>query len=154
MASLCHRLSNSIVPWVNIRGLVANRLIALDKCPGVQPVGVGETLKRVVGKVIWLATKLDAKEVCGGISQLCAGTGAGIEGASAVHALNQLFEENHQNKWGVLMVAAENAFNSLNRTAALWNVRVLWPRCSWIFIQHLPGMGCSDSSWLTITTMQ
>ena len=79
MASLCHRLANSIVPSVNIRGLVASHLIALDKCPGVQSVGVGENLMRIVGKVICLATKLDAEEVCG-VSQLCAGTGAGIEG--------------------------------------------------------------------------
>ena len=70
---------------------MSSRLIALDKCPGVRPIGVGETLRRVVGKMICLATQLDAEEVCG-VNQLCAGTGAGIEGA--VHALSELFEEN------------------------------------------------------------
>ncbi len=55
---------------------MSSSLIALDECPGVRPVGVGEMLRLVVGKVVCIVTKLDAKVVCG-VSQLCA---AGIEG--------------------------------------------------------------------------
>ena len=59
---------------------------------------------------------------------MCGGIGAGVDGA--VHALNELFEENCKYGWSVLMVDAANTFNSLNQIAALWNVWVLWPRCS------------------------
>ena len=127
VASLCRRLTNTIVPWNGVRALMSSRLIALDKCPGVRPIGVGETLRRVIGKVVCSLTRLDVAEVCGA-SQLCAGLSAGIEGA--VHALNELFDVRRVDGWGILMVDAKNAFNSLNRCAALWNVRVLWPRCS------------------------
>ena len=138
VASLCRRLANSIVPWCSVRSLMSSQLIALDKCPGVRPIGVGETLRRLIGKVICMATRLDVEEVCG-VSQLCAGIGAGIEGA--VHALNELFEEFSSDGWGVLMIDAKNAFNSLNRTAALWNIRVLWPRCSRFLFNSYRGWG-------------
>ena len=127
VASLCHRLANSIVPWADIRGLITSHLIVLDKCPGVRPVGIGEALWRVVSKAICLVTRFDAEEVCG-VTQLCAKTRAGIKGA--VDALSELFEENWEDGWGLLIMDAANAFNSLNRITALWNVRVLWPRCS------------------------
>ena len=69
---------------------MTSRMIALDKCPGVRPIGIGETLRRIIRKTVCLATKGDIEELCG-VSQLCAGTAAGIEGA--VHAINELFEE-------------------------------------------------------------
>jgi len=75
---LCHHLYNSIVPWGDIRALVASRLITLNKCPGVRPIGIGEPLHRIIGKVVCLATCLDAALVCG-FDQLCAGLQAGIE---------------------------------------------------------------------------
>ena len=85
-AGLCCHLCNSIVPWDSIRALVASHLIALDKCPGVRPIGIGETLHRIIGKVVCLAIRLDASLVCSS-DQLYAGLQAGIEGA--IHGMNQ-----------------------------------------------------------------
>ena len=48
-----------LFPWDSIRALVASRLIALDKCPGVKPIGIGETLCRAIGKAVYMATRLD-----------------------------------------------------------------------------------------------
>ena len=97
IASLCCRWANSIVLWADVRGLIASHLIALDKCLGVHPVGIGEALLRVVSKAIDLVTMFDAEVLCG-VTQLCAKTRDGIEGA--VHDLNELFEENWEDGWG------------------------------------------------------
>ena len=58
------------------------------------------------------------------MDQLCSCLKGGIEGT--VHAMRELFEANH----ALLLVDASNAFNSLNRAAAIWNSHILWPRCS------------------------
>ena len=128
VAALAHRLLNSIVPWEDISALVANCLIALDKCPGVRPIGIGETLRRVICKAVCYATRVDVELACGS-DQLCGGVRSGIEGA--IHAMTSLFlQHGATSGWGVLLVDASNAFNSLNRVALLWNVRILWPSCS------------------------
>jgi len=84
VAALCHRLCNSIIPLDDVRALMASCLITLNKYLGVRQIGIGETLHRVIGKAVCLATHLDATLVCGS-DQLCAGLQAGIEGGHSCH---------------------------------------------------------------------
>ena len=58
--------------------LVACRLIPLDKLPGVRPIGVGETLRRICGKAISWTLKEEIKAAAGPL-QSCASHGAGAE---------------------------------------------------------------------------
>ena len=67
---------------------MASRLIALNKCPGIRPIGIGETLHRDIGKAIHMATRLDAALVCGS-GQICVGLQAGVEGT--INAMNDFF---------------------------------------------------------------
>ena len=61
---------------------------------------------------------------------MCAGLQAGIEGA--IHTVADLFEVNQSlpSGWGVLLIDATYALNSLNRIAMLIIICKLWPRCS------------------------
>ena len=83
-ALVCH-LSNTITPWDDIRALVSCRLIALDKNPGIRPIGIGETLRRIIGKTMCSLTKFNLSDSCN-ISQLCGGVRCGIE--AAIHTIS------------------------------------------------------------------
>lgn len=102
--------------------LLASRLIALDKCLGVRPIGVGETVRRIISKAILSIIGPDIQEAAGAF-QLCARHEAGCE--AAVHAVRKIFLEDETE--AILQIDATNAFNSLNRPATLHNIHRLCP---------------------------
>ena len=79
-------MANSPPPWAAYCALMACRLVALDKRPGVRSVGIGERLRRALVKLVMRAAGEQAKTACGNL-QLCAGLEAGIEGET--HAVVQ-----------------------------------------------------------------
>ena len=55
--------------------------------------------------------------------QVCAGQEGGCE--AAIHAMHQFFAEDEVH--GVLLVDADNAFNTINRHATLHNIKSICP---------------------------
>ena len=135
-SELCHslalvakRLCTELVDPTSIAPLMASCLISVDKNPGVRPIGIGDTAGRIIAKAILNITKAilnitrqDVQEVAGSI-QLCAGQIAGIE--AAVHAVRSFLQSDETE--AVLLIDANNAFNSLNRETALHNIQRLCP---------------------------
>ena len=106
----------------SLEAFLANRLIPLDKNPGLRPIGVSEALRRIAGKVIVSHLKEDVIQSAGSL-QVCAGQDAGSE--SLIHAVRTIYED--QSAEVVLLVDASNAFNSINRNLFLHNVDVICP---------------------------
>ena len=109
--------------------MVACRLIALNKCPGVHPIGVGEVVRRIIAKAVLSIVKLDVLDAAGSL-QLCVGQDAGSE--AAVHAMRAIFCDDSTE--AVLLVDASNTFNCLNRQVALHNIQTLCPPLANILI--------------------
>ena len=109
--------------------LLACRLIALDKNPGVRPIGIGETPRHIIAKALLVVTRSDILETVGS-TQLCAGQIAAAE--SAVQAVRECFQL--EGTKAVLLVNASNAFNSLNRNVALRTIQFECPAISTFLI--------------------
>ena len=129
LALMAKRLCVDLVDPKLLTPFLACRLIALDKCPGVRPIGIGDTSRRIIAKAILTIIQPDIQEVAG-LYQLCTGQKAGVE--SAAHAAHKLFESDETE--AILLVDAENAFNSINRYSALHNIRIQCPSFANILI--------------------
>ena len=104
---------------------MSGRLIALDKMPGIRPIGIGETWRRLFAKSVIEDSGAEVVEACG-CKQLCAGLKAGIEGA--VHTASSFWEEHcGDDQTGFLLIDASNAFNEMNRIRMLYEIRYRWP---------------------------
>jgi hypothetical protein len=125
MAAFARRLCSQYVDPVSLMPFLSNRLIPLDKCPGLRPIGIGESYRRIIGKAIVAHLKMPILKATG-VTQLCAGQEAGCE--AAIHAMLQLFESDETD--ALLLVDADNAFNRLNRKIVLHNIHFLCPELS------------------------
>ena len=126
IAELSKILATQEVDPVSLREFVASRLIPLDKgrdlagILGIRPVGVGELLRRIVGKCVVNVVRDDIQLAAGPL-QTCAGLKSGIE--ASIHATRDLWYEDATE--AAILVDADNAFNRLNRKLAIHNYSIV-----------------------------
>ena len=106
----------------SIEAMLGCRLLPLNKNPGCRPIGIGEILRRIMSKAAMSVFTDDVIQSSGSV-QICAGHKGGAE--AAIHAVRTMFEDNDD--YAVILIDASNAFNSINRKAALHNIGVLCP---------------------------
>ena len=129
LAKVAFRMCTSFVDPSCISPFLAYRLIAINKNPGVRPIGVCQTARRIIAKAALSIFRCDVLEAAGS-RQLCAGQLSGTE--AAVHAVRSAFQNDETE--AVLLVDARNAFNALNRQTALHNIMRICPSLATILI--------------------
>ena len=82
-------MATTFVDPVCLSAFTACRLIALDKSPGVRPIGIGEVCQRLIAKAVLVIVRDDVLQAAGPL-QLCAGQPAGCE--AAIHTMQRVFD--------------------------------------------------------------
>ena len=118
LALLARRLCTEYVDPKGLTALLACQLIALDNYPSIRPIGICETVRKIIAKPILQITRDDLQDAASSL-QLCTRQIAGIE--AAVHAVRSTFQDDSTE--AVLLVDLTNAFNALNRQVALHNIQ-------------------------------
>ena len=95
----------------------------MDKKPRVRPIVTDDVPRRIIAKAILYIIGNDIQAA--GALQTCVGQNVGT-----VHAMKNLFQK--EDIEAVLLVDADNAFNRINRQAALHNINILCPSFSTI----------------------
>ena len=96
---------------------MSTHTVPLSKNPVIRPIGIGEILRRIIGKITGWLLKDD-------------GLKAGAE--AAIHSMREIF--NDQQTEAVTLIDASNVFNSLTPQVALHNIRIICPAFSPILI--------------------
>ena len=58
-------MANEFPPWAATRALLVNRLMVLDKCPGIRLIRISEIWRRLLAKCVLKVAGVEAKNVCG-----------------------------------------------------------------------------------------
>ena len=123
VAETAKRLCREFVDPDAIEALLRGREVPLPKgVDDVRPIGIGEPLRRIIGKAVMKVVGDDVQEACGA-TQVCAGLEAGCE--AAIHVTREMYLD--PDCEAALLVDAKNAFNCLNRKVALHNIGRLCP---------------------------
>ena len=132
-AVLARTLASTIVDPKSIEALTTCRLIPLNKNPGVRLIGVGEILRRIIGKAInWISK--DNMQESAGLLQTVTSLTAGAE--AAVHSVWLIFKDSSTE--AIILVHANNAFTNINRKVAL-HIQITCP----LFSKMLINTYCS-----------
>ena len=125
LATLARWLATECLNPNTLEAFVACRLIPLDKNLGVRPIDIGEVTRRIVGKCISWGLRKDIQQAAGPLQ-----TATDLQGdaEAAIHSMKLIFEQESTD--GVIPLNASNAFNSLNRKDALFNIRIICPEFS------------------------
>ena len=104
-------------------------MIPLNNNPGIRPIGIGEILRRIIGKAIYWVLNPEIQKAAG---PLQASTGLKGGADAAIHVMRDTFEAEETD--GIILVDASNAFNSLNRKVSLHNVQYIFPPFATVLI--------------------
>ena len=63
IAKLSYTIASKVLPHEKLTAYNSCRLIPLDKNPGVRPNGIGDVLRRIIGKTITQSIKSDRKNL-------------------------------------------------------------------------------------------
>ena len=129
IATFARKIASETLDPDSLDAYVACRLIPLNKNPGIRPIGIGEVLRRIVGKAVVWCLKDEIQEAAGPL-QVSSGLQGGAE--AAIHAMRDIFRTESTD--GVVLVDASNAFNRMNRMVALHNIQFTCPPMSLILI--------------------
>jgi hypothetical protein len=92
MAQFAEILANGSPEYALYRAATITRLVALNKEPGVRPVGIGDIFMRLWSGCVHAATKPEATNQCAEV-QLCCGLRSGIE--ANLHAVRHVFPQSN-----------------------------------------------------------
>ena len=123
----------------SLSSLMACRLVPLGKNPGLRPIGIGEVLRRIIGKMVVWVLRPELQEDAGDL-QLCAGQESGVE--AGIHAMYEIFNDN--NTHGIIQVDATNAFNTINRKVFMHNIKMICPKIATFIIFVVGGIEISS----------
>ena len=118
---LGRRICQNFVDPDGLSAYTSYRLVAMDKCPGLRPIGIGEVVRRIIGKAILTVTSQDIQQVTGAL-QLCAGQQSGCE--AAIHAMRHVFTQPNTQ---AVLVDATKVFNCLKCKVALQDILHICP---------------------------